>query len=102
MTSDIPAVSPLNSIPSAFVSPKKVNSGATLALPIISPQDGGSSTGYPAVSAEPFGLTTGDNTAQALREQAALTAANTIHWTPWQRAYSPDHEGPGNWINVST
>jgi hypothetical protein len=102
MTLTISAASPMASIPSALVPPKSANTDAMLAPQISRPPDGGASTGSPAGSAEPFGLTTGDNTAEALRKQAVLTAANTIHWTPWQRAYSPDQKGPGTWINLST
>jgi hypothetical protein len=102
MTLDIPAALPLTPIHSGFVSPRNVNSGATLAPQISSPQDSGPAMRYPVGTPEAFGLTTGNNTAEALREQAALTAANTIRWTPWQRTHSPGQKGPGTWINVST
>jgi hypothetical protein len=101
MTFSIQAALPTTPIPYARASPESLNTGASLGPVISWPQASGPATPSLANPAERFGLTTAGSTAEALREQAASTAANTIHWTPWQRAYSADHKWPGNWINTS-
>jgi hypothetical protein len=47
-----------------------------------------------------MGLAIGGTTAQALREQLASLAANTIYWTPWLPAYTTDHTWTGYSLNA--
>ena len=99
--SGLSGLAPPGLAPPGLVPRESVNTGAPLAPLIGSAQVYGPALATAADFAERFGLTTANNTAQALREQAASVAANTIHWTPWHRAYSSRQKWPGNWINTS-
>ncbi len=102
MTLSIRSALPTIAIPSALGPREGAKKDPSPGVPIGSAPTNGPAADTPVERAERFGLTIADNSAQALREHAASTAAITIHWTPWQRAYSASQKGPGNWINTST
>jgi hypothetical protein len=101
MTLSIPAALPAPAMLSALASPSSASTAATPEPKTTSAQTSRPSSGSPTGSAERMGLASGGDTAQALREQAASLAANTIHWTPWRAAYTTDHRWAGYWLNTS-
>jgi len=100
MTLSITAALPVTAMLSALASPSRASTGAAPEPKTSSAQASRPSPGSPTDPTERMGLAIGGTTAQALREQAASLAANTIHWAPWLPAYTADHRWTGYWLNT--
>ena len=101
MTLSITEVLQVTAMLPALASRSRASTDATPEPKTSSAQASRPSPGSLTDSAERTGLAIRGTTAQALREQAASLAANTIHWTPWRAVYTTDRTWTGYWLNTS-